>query len=138
MRIDTLVPGLTDPISGQPASKNVTVTARRFEAEHFGFVITVNRPDAGRCEYWALAKCAGVWCLELAVRRESKDVEEFDRMLCGGEPGAQLDCAAYRDQKQGDHRLTLYEADRLVGALYLSRQPVAVSRLGGRPVGAAG
>jgi assimilatory nitrate reductase catalytic subunit len=38
-RIDTLVPAITDPHSGQPASKNVPVKIARFAAVNYGFAV---------------------------------------------------------------------------------------------------
>ncbi len=36
-RVDALVPGLTDPVSGQPESKSAAVALRRFAARWYGF-----------------------------------------------------------------------------------------------------
>ncbi len=68
-RIDALVPPITDPVSGQPASKNVAVSARRFAASSYGFAVSTAKPQGLDCSYWALAKARGGWRLELAVER---------------------------------------------------------------------
>ncbi|WP_425627890.1 molybdopterin dinucleotide binding domain-containing protein [Agrobacterium tumefaciens] len=51
-----VVAPVTDPHSGQPASKNVAVRARRFAAKAYGFAISRIRPDAPDCAYWAIGQ----------------------------------------------------------------------------------
>lgn len=127
-RVDRLVPAVTDRFSGQPASKNVAVAARRFPAHQFGFAVSVNRPEPGDSDYWAVAQCYGGWRIELAWQKPLKDVAEFAQRLFAVHGGAELDCPAYQDAQKGDHRVAVYDRGRFAGALYLSPQPVAVSR----------
>lgn len=72
-RIDMVVAPVTDPYSGQPASKNTGVRARRFEAKAYGFAISRTRPDAPDCAYWAIAKrmAAIAWSLPLRKSRRT-------------------------------------------------------------------
>ena len=60
-----VVAPVTDPLSGQPASKNVAVSARSFEAISYGFAVSATRPEGLDTPYWALAKADGGWRLEL-------------------------------------------------------------------------
>ncbi|MGL5008807.1 MAG: molybdopterin oxidoreductase family protein, partial [Paracoccaceae bacterium] len=64
-RVDALVPGVTDALSGQPASKSAAVAIRPFAAAWYGFAVARGdlRPD---CDYWAKAKVAGGVQVELA------------------------------------------------------------------------
>ncbi|MGQ3032304.1 MAG: molybdopterin oxidoreductase family protein, partial [Ferrovibrionaceae bacterium] len=58
-RVDTLIPALTDPYSGQPASKNVAARIGRFAAAVYGFAVLRDRPALSPAlspaDYWALA-----------------------------------------------------------------------------------
>jgi assimilatory nitrate reductase catalytic subunit len=54
-RVDALVPAITDPVSGQPASKHVAARVARFEVARYGFAVLRNRPERLDADYWALA-----------------------------------------------------------------------------------
>jgi assimilatory nitrate reductase catalytic subunit len=61
-RIDTLVPAVVDPISGQPDSKSAAVSAQRYHAKWYGFAVCAQ--DAyPAAPYWARAKsqAVGAW-----------------------------------------------------------------------------
>ena len=51
-RIDALVPGLVDPISGQPESKAAAVTLTRFAAAWYGFAVSA-ADVTPKSDYWA-------------------------------------------------------------------------------------
>ncbi len=124
-RVDALVAPITDPISGQPASKNVPVRMERFDADAFGFAVFAERPVAMDADYWSLARCAGGWRLEFALAGD-RDWTVFAASLLGAD--GQSDILAYRDVAGGHHRFAHFASNRLVGALYLAPGPVAVSR----------
>jgi assimilatory nitrate reductase catalytic subunit len=125
-RVDTLVSPLTDPHSGQPASKNVPVAIARFAAARYGFAVLSERPAAIDVPYWAIAKCDGGWRLELAFAEETKDWLEIATTLFADASGSETLC--YRDVATGQHRLACFTGDRLTGALFLAPEPVAVPR----------
>src|SRR5690606_5002649 len=72
-RIDAVVPPVTDRVSGQPASKNAGVAARKFEVTHYGFAVSKARPGGLDAAYWAIAKANGGWRAELAFDRPVED-----------------------------------------------------------------
>ncbi|MGF6178381.1 molybdopterin-dependent oxidoreductase [Ensifer sp. 4252] len=125
-RIDALVPPITDPVSGQPASKNVAVSARRFSASTYGFAVSAARPDGLDSTYWALAKAQGGWRLELATQTEPDDWVAWCRRIFDL-PG-HIDPIGYADGPSGLRRLAFFDGDRLLLALYLAPEPVAVAR----------
>jgi assimilatory nitrate reductase catalytic subunit len=125
-RIDTLAPALTDPVSGQPASKNIPVRIERFVAATYGFAVLRNKPTAIDAEYWAIAKCRGGWRVELGFAAEGRDWPAFVASLIGAEP--EIETIAYHDAEAKHHRFASYDGDTLLGALYLAPEPVAVSR----------
>jgi assimilatory nitrate reductase catalytic subunit len=125
-RIDRLATADTDPHSGQPASKHVPVRIERFAAAKYGFAVLRQRPSALASEYWALAKCAGGWRLELAFAGDSRDWPAFAISLFSALPGVEI--LSYLDQASGQYRFACFDGERLVGALFLASEPVAVPR----------
>lgn len=125
-RVDVLVAPEVDRQSGQPALKTASVEARRFPARQFGFAIGHAKPEDVSDNYWARAVCDGGWRVEFACRTEVRDVEDFARTLFAASDGA--DVLAYHDRASGDHRMAVFEGGHLVGALFLARKPVRVSR----------
>ncbi|MDZ5698299.1 molybdopterin-dependent oxidoreductase [Chelativorans sp. M5D2P16] len=125
-RVDTLVAQVTDPVSGQPASKNVAVRLRPFAARFYGFAVSVARPVTGGLDYWAVARCMGGWRAEIAHGALPEGAEAVLRRLLALPQSAQV--IAYHDERRSDHRMAAFDGERLLGALYLSPEPVAVSR----------
>jgi assimilatory nitrate reductase catalytic subunit len=125
-RIDALVPAVVDPISGQPASKNCGVSVRLFEAAWHGFAVSAHRPDALAAEYWAMARADGGWRIELSGSQVPADIGLFARQLFS--LPADVPVIAYHDATSGQYRCAAFDGERLLGAFFLSREPVAVSR----------
>jgi assimilatory nitrate reductase catalytic subunit len=123
-RVDALIAGITDPHSGQPASKNVPARIERFVAAKYGFAVLQRRPEAIEAEYWAVARCKGGWRLELAFATDKDDWSGFVRALSG----CDSDPVVYHDAQTGRMRLACYEGGRLIGTLFLAPEPVTVSR----------
>ena len=122
-RIDTLVPALTDPISGQPALKSAAVAIRPFAAAWYGFAVSTRtiRPD---CTYWARAALPMGQQAELAGLAEPQDWAAAARAMLGarGEP------LTVSDQRHGILRMGFVEDGRLQSALFVAREPAALSR----------
>ena len=125
-RVDTLIAPVVDPLSGQPALKNVPVAVRPFAALQFGFAVLCERPKDISAPYWALAKAAGGWRLELAFTTPMEDIELFAHSLFTAAEADQT--INYRDAASGQDRVAVFRATRLLGALFVGPQPVAVSR----------
>jgi assimilatory nitrate reductase catalytic subunit len=125
-RIDALVPPITDPVSGQPALKNVAVRVEKFAAAAFGFAVLSEKPQQIAADYWALARCEAGWRLELAWEAPVEDWHRTAAMLFGVDPQASL--VAYHDNASAQHRIVAFEQGRMLGALFVAREPVSVSR----------
>ncbi len=148
-RVDALVCPETDPVSGQPGLKFTAVRASPFAAAWYGFAVLRDAPPAIASDYWALARTAGGrcrpaavfessarddtradtgWRVELAGRAAPEDWTDFARRLFGlpvDEPG---DLLAYHQAPAARHRFAAFADERLAGALFVSPEPVAVSR----------
>ncbi|MCR9238513.1 MAG: molybdopterin-dependent oxidoreductase [Alphaproteobacteria bacterium] len=125
-RVDRLVAPITDPISGQPALKMSRVSAAKFKALHYGFVVSTQRPDLLKASYWALAKTDAGWRAEFALENPIEDVEAEARFLLGAAANAPL--LSYRDAMSGLTRIAAFNGNRLTGVVYLSQEPVSVAR----------
>ena len=125
-RVDALVPAITDPVSGQPASKHVAARVARFEVARYGFAVLRNRPQRLDADYWAIAPANGGWRVELAFTDGEQDWNALAHTLFGvRENGGVL---SYADREAGQLRFASFTMDRLTGALFLAAEPVAVSR----------
>lgn len=125
-RIDALVPPLTDKVSGQPASKNVAVAVRPFPASTYGFAVAATRPATPEADYWAIAKADGGWRIELAFTTPAADWTVWCRATFAIPDD--VEPLGYADRRTGDLRLAFFDGDRLLAALFLALEPVAVAR----------
>jgi assimilatory nitrate reductase catalytic subunit len=125
-RIDRLIPAVTDPHSGQPASKCVPVSIQRFAAAKYGFAVSATRPAEIAADYWAIALCEGGWRIELAFADDSPDWRAFAASLFASPDGAET--VAYHDRGSGRHRFACFDGHRLLGVLFIASEPVAVPR----------
>ena len=120
-RIDAVVPARVDPVSGQPESKAAAVRLRRFPALWYGFA--VSRDDVTpRAEYWAKARTDRGWRMELAGLTQQDWVPWACDLFGLVEP------AVVSDPGRGLTRLAFHEDDRLVAALFIAPEPVALAR----------
>ncbi|MBX4870722.1 nitrate reductase [Rhizobium bangladeshense] len=125
-RIDAVVAPITDPLSGQPASKNVAVAVRPLHAAHYGFAVSATKPATPDAPYWAVAKAAGGWRLELAFTEAVEDWIAWCRRVFAIPP--EIEPLGYADRQSGDLRLAFFDGEVLLAALFLAREPVAVAR----------
>ena len=125
-RVDTLAPSVVDPVSGQPASKNIAVRVERFIAAAYGFAVLARKPEHIGAEYWALAKCSEGWRVELGFAAQRGDWTAFADTLFGAIPDAET--ISFHDRQSSRYRFACYDGGNLLGALFLAAEPVAVSR----------
>ncbi|WP_245445307.1 molybdopterin dinucleotide binding domain-containing protein, partial [Agrobacterium rosae] len=125
-RVDRLVPSVTDPFSGQPASKNIAVTGRRFQAKAYAFAVTQAKPQGLDCAYWALAKADGGYRLEMAFDEIPEDWSGWARSVFGID--VSIEPIGYADNSSAQVRLAFFDGETLLAALYIANNPVAVAR----------
>jgi len=125
-RVNKLLPSIADPHSGQPALKNIQVHLNRYDAAWYGFAVLRSRPGNITSGYWALARCAGGWRVELGGQEHGGDWASFAGSLLDLSKDDTL--LAYHDEKSGQHRFAAFDTRGLIGALYIARNPVRVSR----------
>jgi assimilatory nitrate reductase catalytic subunit len=125
-RIDALVRGQVDPVSGQPALKMAQASIAPAGMRWYGFAVAATTPALDGTDYWALAQAEGGVRIELGWENAPGDWESWVRNAFGIAEGATLLTLA--DSHSGRRSFALFEDDRLVFALYLSPEPVLVSR----------
>ncbi len=124
-RIDSLVAPLVDPVSGQPALKSAAIAARKFAVAHYGFAVSIAKPEGIDLPYWAMAKAQGGWRVEFAGN-DVGDWTEWARAKLGVPEG--IEPLGYHDGQSGDYRLAFFDEGKLLAALFIARKPVAVAR----------
>ncbi|MDK3017794.1 nitrate reductase [Pseudodonghicola flavimaris] len=123
-RIDALVSPVTDPVSGQPESKAAVVAARRFAAGWYGFAISL-QPMRPTGDYWALARTRAGYRAELAGSGPVPDWEAEARRIFNL---PQAEVQMVEDRGRGIARLAFHHKGRLLAALFIAAEPVAVMR----------
>ncbi|SFQ96733.1 nitrate reductase [Poseidonocella sedimentorum] len=123
-RIDALVPGITDPVSGQPESKAAVVAVEKFDAGWHAFAMTSGALDLS-CEYWAVARTEAGARAEMAGRDAPADWEAEARRIFGLSGGV---VQSVEDRAAGLTRLAFHEGGRLRAAIFVSREPSALMR----------
>ena len=126
-RVDALIEGRTDPVSGQPASKNVPVRIRAYPARWYGFAVARSRPPGLAAGYWAASRVADGWQIELAGLDEPADWTALAMRLFGL---ADAGCRAvsFDDCAGRQHRRAFLRGDRLEAALFVAPRPLGLSR----------
>ncbi|MBM3605611.1 MAG: nitrate reductase [Alphaproteobacteria bacterium] len=122
-QIGALVPGTTDPVSGQPASKSAAVAISRYQAAWHGYLLTA-RDIVPRCAYWAKARIEGGWQIELADAAAPPDWPAWAAALLDlDEPTIRVE-----DPARGMSRMAFLRQGRLQAALFIAPGPVLLSR----------
>lgn len=123
-RIDTLVAAVTDPVSGQPESKAAVAAVTRFDAAWYGFAVSA-APMSPVADYWALARTTTGYRMELAGRTPVDNWEAAARQLF---QASEAEAMTVIDTARGTARVALFDQGRLIGALFVAPDPVAVMR----------
>jgi assimilatory nitrate reductase catalytic subunit len=125
-RVDAIVGGAVDPVSGQPEFKFTPVAAKPYPAAWHALAVGERRIEIGRADYFALAPLRGGFRAELAGLSQPGDWQDFARATLALD--GDVEWLAYRDAASGQNRFVAFRDGRLVGALFAAREPVAVSR----------
>ena len=123
-RIDALVPGAVDPISGQPESKAAAAAVTRFDAGWYGFAVSA-RPMTLDAPYWALARTTTGYRAELAGTEAITDWEDEARNILNATDAQAITVAV---TAKVTARVALFDCAQLIGALFIAPEPVAVMR----------
>lgn len=123
-RIDAVVAAHVDPVSGQPESKATPVAIQKMEAKWYGYAVSLEKPSPGS-DYWALARAGDGWQVEMAGLEAPEDWDSFAQSLFGAPEG---EVQHITDANRGLYRMAAHQDGRLVAALFVARDPVALAR----------
>jgi assimilatory nitrate reductase catalytic subunit len=125
-RVDALVRGQVDPQSGQPALKMAQVSVAPAGMSYYGFAISRDMPKLEGTDYWAMAPAEGGVRIELGWEVAPADWDKWVRAAFGVADDATL--LSVIDDRSGRRSFALFEAGEVRFAIYLSPEPVPVSR----------
>ena len=124
-RIDALVDAKVDPTSGQPALKMAQVHVEPLQTRLYGFFVASRRPSLDTA-YWAIAQTVGGLRGELAWLEEPLNWTAWLRRSFA--LADNLAIVRANDAPSGRRSFAVFENGKLVLALYVSPDPVLVSR----------
>ena len=123
-RINALVASVTDPVSGQPASKGSTVRINQYDPAWYGFVCA-ETDITGTHPYHAIARAPNGWNAEVAGADIPQNWEQELRTLTGIHHG---EVSLMTDTARSSARVALTSEGRLMAMLFASPGPVTVAR----------
>ncbi len=123
-RINACIPAVTDPVSGQPASKAVQVRACRFTPHWYGFAASARAMSPGLA-YSAVARTATGWRCELAGNAAPDNWEDQARRILNLDTGG---VSVMRDPARGTVRIAIHQGAVLKGVFFASPRPIRVAR----------
>lgn len=123
-RVNPLITPVTDPVSGQPASKGSRVNVAPMQAGWYGFAVS-SKPMQPQRPYTAVARTNTGWQAELAAYKAPKDWEAEARAVTGIETG---DAVSLSDPASGAARVAIVEDGRIAALFFAGPEPVAVAR----------
>ncbi|SFE22451.1 nitrate reductase [Roseivivax sediminis] len=123
-RIDALVAAATDPISGQPESKASVCAVAPFAAGYYAFAVSASMP-APRDDYWARARTAAGWRVEIAGRTPPADWDGWARSLFDLPEAA---AESVVDPARGAARIAFHDGGRLLAAVFAGPEPLGLMR----------
>lgn len=122
-RIDALVGGAQDPLSGQQESKYTPVSVKALNPDWYGFGVFKQEPDAdllASFSYWCLARAESGWRLEIAG---DGAISQAVSLLIGDEIDSKLSLP------DGAQRAAKFDGETLHSALIISKKrPVQADR----------
>jgi assimilatory nitrate reductase catalytic subunit len=113
--IGRLVPGHTDPVSGQPETKHVPVRLRPFATAWTGLLFCAD-PPAVAAPWWVASRTGTCRTIEMA----GAAAEERDRMIDSLDRRFACSRLEVTDPARNAARFAWMEGDRLVAALFLA------------------
>ena len=126
-RIDALIEGAVDPVSGQPELKHTAVSVHPFAAAWHAFGAACHKPSRALADYVALARVDGGYRIEMAGRSQHASWDDMVRSLLGCDASA-AELLSYHDTATGETRIAALCDGRLSAFLFASPRPVTVAR----------
>lgn len=121
-RIGSLIPAVTDPVSGQPEFKQVPVAVLPYAADWQGFLLSRHEPAGVNSPYWTRIRRPACWRFELAGGQAQWPAEDqLARWL-----GDRQDRIELHDPAAGRYRAACLRDGRLQAVVFLDRRADAL------------
>jgi assimilatory nitrate reductase catalytic subunit len=118
-RVDALVNPVTDPVSGQPESKQTPVRVAPYQPAWHGFLLTRRRLDIDRVSYWSRASGDGFYRYEIAGEQAEEDWPAWARsMLCT--PDEDINWVEYLDARTHHYRGVRMVGSRVESCIFIA------------------
>jgi assimilatory nitrate reductase catalytic subunit len=128
-RIDTLVPAVTDPLSGQPESKHAVARIAPCQPLWQGFILTRrNKLNLQYSSYWARSRRTGLWHYEIAGRETPADWAERAHALLSDENDGEANWVEFFDRHQHHYRAARFIGDHLESCIFIGKGAVLPER----------
>ncbi|MEO8530781.1 MAG: molybdopterin dinucleotide binding domain-containing protein, partial [Deltaproteobacteria bacterium] len=124
-RVDVLVPSVTDPVSGQPDLKAARVDVGVFNATWHGFAVSSHAFGQVEADYFARMRTQSGWRIELAGTQAPADWLAYARALFSL---PESEVASIIDAKRGRARFAFHLDGKLIAALFVGPEPLALAR----------
>jgi assimilatory nitrate reductase catalytic subunit len=118
-----LVNADTDPVSGQPEFKHTPAAIQKYQPKYFGLFVGRDLPERSDLAYWTRMPIRDGMAMEFASDEDCADI--IARMMPSGKNVYTLDM---QDKARGDYRMIATRNDICVALLFLSPQPIPLSR----------
>lgn len=117
--VGRLIQAVTDPVSGQPESKQGIVAIEPCNYAWHGFVLsaTQQKMQLQYADYWVRSRGKGLWRYELAGMERPQDWAQRAHQLIGEEDG--LDWIEYFDTAQNQYRAAQFKGSRLINCVFI-------------------
>ncbi|MQQ10086.1 molybdopterin-dependent oxidoreductase [Epibacterium sp. SM1979] len=123
-RVNALVTGVVDPVSGQPALKGSSVGVTPYVAGWYGFAASAAQMSPAR-PYAAVARTKTGWRAEVAGHKLPQDWEGEARQILNLPDG---EASVVEDAARGLVRVAIHRGPVLAGVFFAGPAPVAVAR----------
>ncbi|MCW8903014.1 nitrate reductase [Sedimenticola sp.] len=117
-RVNALLPGVTDPLSGQPEFKQGRARIRERRYAWHGFLFSRRRLQPVGADYWARSRGAGCWRYEMAGDLTPQDWAGMARSyLCSAEQ--EVGWMEYSDRAANRYRAARFVDNSLESCLFI-------------------
>lgn len=116
-RVDTLIPAVCDPVSGQPEFKHAVARVEPCKASWYGFIISREKPALKYSRYWARSRGRGFWRYEIAGQDTPEDWALHAKTLLNYEEGEEW--AEFYDKADGHYRAARFVGGKLDSVIFI-------------------
>ncbi len=128
-RVGSLIPAVTDPVSGQPEFKHGIARIEALPTQWQGFILTRRNTIALRyAKYWTRSRGRGLWRFEVAGDEMPADWAQRAHSLLSDEHDARSQWVEYFDKARGHYRAARFIGEKLESCIFIGKDAVLPER----------